>query len=228
MKKSIFIFAALFAATFANAQIVKVWSGDIDVLGTGLQSIAISDQGDKFILIGPYFATWRDITDVLYYVDVIDAETLTIVKSFKLINEAWEDFGTTDDIYMLSKGIFSTDDKWACLALVETGDETTELQVRNEDGAVLASIPNFKPGSRDFATLKLVKVGNALQLHVAQINPNFSFIVDKWDIYSLPGSAQDFVSVSMPCRAARKILHNDQVRIETSDHTYTLTGQEVK
>jgi hypothetical protein len=230
MKKSIFILAALFAATFANAQIIKVWSGNIDVLGTGMQSIIILSEGDNFALIGPYFASRRETaTSYVYNVDIIDATTLTTVKTFKDNDGTWEDFGTTD-IYLLSKGIFSNDNKWACLTVVENGGETAEIQVRNEDGVLLATIPNYKPGSGGFASLKLVKVGNALQLHVPHINPNFSFLVDKWDIYSLPGdgSAQDFVSVTAPRKAARKILHNDQVRIENADKAYTLQGQEVR
>ena len=49
-------------------------------------------------------------------------------------------------------------------------------------------------------------------------------------IYSLPGSgeAADVRDISAPRNNARKYVYKDQVLIDSNNHTYTVTGQEVK
>ena len=251
MKKSIFFIAALFAATFANAQITKEWTGRIGELGTGIQAIEASD----FRPIGPYFLTWREIGSTGYY-DIINAMTLKTEVSLQM-NETGKGFinifgGIKDDekAYFFSKGIFSTDGKWACLVYVATGQGTigggaaagmtyniyTKAEIRNEDGTVLATIPYYNDeadyGSLRGAKIRLVKAGNTLKLYVPQNKEeNPSQYVENWDIYSLPGdgSALDLVSVSSPTNMpSRKFIQNDQVLIESDNRTFDLQGQRMK
>jgi hypothetical protein len=248
MKKSIFILAALFAATISNAQIVKEWSGPIEQLGTGMQAI---EAENGLQLIGHYFLTYRESQPVSY--DIIDATTLKIAKSFTINETGWENFFGIDwekgeTTSFISKGVFSTDGKWACLVLVPTAEGTieggasagmtyhiyTEAQVRNEDGTVLATIPYYNEnyGNLRGAKIKLVKAGNTLKLYVPQNDKdNLSQYIENWDIYSLPGdgSTQDFVSVTSPNNIpSRKIIQNDQVLVESNNQTFNMQGQRVK
>ena len=254
MRKSIFILAVLFA-TFANAQIEKEWSGTIGGYGTGIQTIEASD----FQLIGSYFLSWREINASSVYYDIINAITLKTEKSLQL-NETGDgfvnifgDIANGEKVYFISKGIFSTDGKWACLVLVPTGEGTiqggaaagltyhiyTEAQVRNEDGTVLATIPYYDDdsnyGSLQGEKIKLGKAGNVLKLFVPKNkrNENYGYVSfnGEWDIYSLPGegSMQDFVSISSPNKmTTRKFIQNDQVLIESNDQTFNMQGQRIK
>lgn len=240
MKKYTFIFVALIAATLANAQITKVWSGECWDFGSGLQ--VVESGAISGAIIGNYFLSPRRTGSGMYY-DIMDVSTLAITKSFPCSQSdgdvdgvpSW--FGIKSDEYgpyFISKGIFSTDGKWAAVVMsaIEEIPRTEvmynkickEIQVRNEDGVVLETIPcnlDVEYGRQ----IKLVKAGDSFKLFVPDDKDYYYY-----DIYSLPGdgSAQDISTPSAPQRAIHKIVRNGQVLVETENNYYTIEGQEVK
>lgn len=251
MKKTTFILAALFVATFANAQITKEWTGHIYGFGSSLQILEspADDYNYKRDIIGNYLTSLRG-ADSGEYLDIVDASSLKTVKSFFLAEEDdW--FGMKDNEdgpLFLSKGIFSIDGKWAGLVFVITkegefenemfGHVTygiiTEVQVRNEDGVTLATIPYYSTWYHPYGDfknpIKLIKAGNSFKLVVpkaSEEDPENRNV----DIYSLPGdgSAQDLISISSPNNMpSRKYIQNNQVLIDNDKSTYTVTGQKVR
>lgn len=254
MKKSIFFLTALFVATCTNAQITKVWTGPVDMFGSNVQVMEPTRES----IIGNYLAAYRNVDTENCHFDIMDASSLSLVKSFWLLGSENDWFNLQDEnVYeynFLSKGIFSTDDKWACIAYVGTKEEyvcgecgawsgstitkwtITEIQVINEDGAVLAKIPYYMVHDDMYVSAwgtkpKLVKTGNSFKLFVPKTSESNDY-TNEYDVYSLPGdaSSQDLISIlpSSNNISARKYLHNDKVLIDSNERTYTLTGQEVR
>lgn len=210
MRKSIFVLAALFAATVANAQIILLHTFEswatmstnpyADVYGNPLES--------------PY----------LYEMNIPDGVA-------KLYNT--EDFSLYKTIvtpvsgknvccYLVSRNILSTDNK-VCFAISDESAES-EIYIYNEDAQLIATIKGKTP--------YLVKTKG----HYYLITHSFTYSegVEKQTtyVYSVPGngdSGEDIVAPSTPLKSsARKYLKNDQVLIESNDKTYTVQGQEVR
>lgn len=217
MKKILLVIAVVISATVANAQIKKVWSGPIVMFGSEVQ---VADFHQS--LIGNYFMTSRGAGDTYgdtYYYDIIDASSLSIVKTFTFIvgsQESW--FGIKDGEegpYYMSKGIFSADGKWACFVYLGEGIS----QIRNEDGTVLETFEDHP------CNINVTKTGDSYKLLVPADGYNV------YDIYSLPGNdmTQNLVATPLPKNmTARKIVQNGQVLVETEKNTYNLQGQEIR
>ena len=257
MRKVIFIFATLFAATFANAQIIKEWSGYIVNFGMGMQMISFHPIIQQGSIIGNYFVSERLIGNDKVYYDIIDASSMTTVKSVLLDDSGYHIAGLNvghEERFIISKNIFSIDGKWACIVAFPSSQVTgieageyhdyniyTEFEIRNEDGTILATIPYYYDERDRYldnyvnSEIKLVKAGNTLKLFV----PKYSKYDDcdrcggyfgEYDIYSLPGSDEllDIQSISAPHNNARKFLHNNHVLIESNKNTYNMQGQQVR
>ncbi len=189
--KSIFLFAALLVATLANAQVKKVWTGHISSFGSDVQVIDL----EKGEILGNHFLSWRIMPNNDSYYDIVDASSLKVVKSF-FVQEG-DDLFLVDEFdfgpYFVSKGIFTTDGKWAALKLHYNYSNATpddlgnpvidEIDIVNEDNAIVASIPIAdKNISNTEECIKLIKAGRSYYLAIK--NP----VNKEYDIYALPGS----------------------------------------
>lgn len=253
MRKVIFIFATLFAATFANGQIIKEWSGYIVNFGMGMQMISFHPIIQQGSIIGNYFVSERLIGNDKVYYDIIDASSMTTVKSVLLDDSGYHIAGLNvghEERFIISKNIFSIDGKWACIVASPSSQVTdymgnncyiyTEFEIRNEDGTILATIPYNYDESQSYddynvaSEIKLVKAGNTLKLFVPKYSKASNCDVydyfGEYDIYSLPGNDEmlDIQSISTPHHNARKFVHNNHVLIESNKNTYNMQGQQVR
>ena len=223
MKKSIFILAALFAATFANAQITleKTFGSMVD-LGSEvpiLQGYSIvhgSRQSRAFpLVVGPYIVETQWTGSAAVY-DVYDFNTLTLLKTFTST-----DLVPAGDHYgLISRGIFTTDNKWAWAYI-----QNDELFIVTEDNTELLRVNNCTGYSGEPF---IIKVNEQYKLVVTVKAGDMSY---ETQLYSLPGkgdTGQDIETPVAPRSSARKVLKKDQVLVENADKTYTLQGQEVK
>lgn len=208
--------AALFAATFANAQITKVGevAGRLEVytnnsaIGNILYSSSKTEDGSQvsiklYNLSGAY------------------------MQEYKTININKLAAGNSYYIEHLSRNYFTTDGKISFLYHEYSGTNFLDFvvekcQVIDEDGNVVYDITD-KPFCEGTA---VYNIDGAYYLVMRDIKNS-----DNSYIYALPGNgkiSEDVTTPSAPCRNTRKYLHNDQVLIEDADHTYTMQGQEVK
>ena len=95
--------------------------------------------------------------------------------------------------------------------------------------------------------IQLADIGEFNYVRIIKLSSGYKLVTSKYDwywdeatqtgkseyttsIYSLPGNGetQGVETPSAPRHNARKYLRRDQVLIENADHTYTVTGQEVR
>ncbi len=207
MRKSIFVIAALFAATFANAQITLEHTFEGGSLFTHTDGGGISqDQTNR--IQAPYFYIWDETSsDVTYscWLELYDPETLDLYK--KIVFEKYT------LIHYITKNIFTTDNKVAFIA---------NDKIMNEDKEV---VYDFNLGDPYYLRYDLVKFNGNYKL-VARTSYGSN---GKTYIYSLPGNGEaQAISNPSPKRNARKVAREGQVLVETENSTYTLQGQEVK
>ena len=222
MRKSIFIIAALFAATFANAQITLEKTLD------GFYTISANVGGDLYHYEqSPYFYNQqfqtnepslpneptpgtprRSNANNKCVLNLYNADDFSLYKTIEIDNVS----GST--VCLVSRNILTTDNK-VCFCITG-GDEHSYIY--NEDGQLIATINgngNIPPS--------LLKVNDKYLLVSRQT-------YDKTYIYSVPGNGetQAISTPSSPKRAARKIARDGQVLVETDNNIYTLQGQELK
>lgn len=219
MKKSIFALVALIVATFADAQISleHQLNGDIR-LGTGIQLIdhCFAYSGTTRA-VGIYYCDVQENQIIIY-----DAIDYSIVKSISIPANSF--------IALVSKGIFTTDNKWAYVLYQQTDEPTGKewspyyysMKIITEDGNVLAN--NLQKTTLEGGSSYLLKINDSYKLAVENNTEN------TYDIYSLPGNGetQAISTLSSPKRSARKIAREGQVLVQTDNNTYTLTGVEAK
>lgn len=208
MRKSIFIIAALFAATFANAQIT------LEHTFVGSVSAPTLTQN----IIGDYFVVKDKETNSINVYDGKDYSTVwTLPKPA----------GKKVDAWLFSSNIFSTDGKFACVVKFsdeKVNDNTkSHYYVYNEDNTIIADLGV----AWDNEYVCFLKFSTGYKLLIEKVCTDYSFTTE---IYSLPGngSSQAISTPSSPKRNARKIAREGQVLVETENNTYTLQGQEVK
>ena len=215
MKKSIFILAALLAATFADAQITLLHSfdGGINISVNG------SDYGSSFskpsyeYIEAPYFyESDQDSNNDGLILNLYEKDDFSLYKSVHITNIG--DCGLAE---LVSRNIFTTDNK-VCFAVM-AGDG--KRCIYNEDGQLVETL--------------LEDGGYGSNLCIVRVNGKYLLIVSKSYgqgsyIYSLPGNnePQDIETPAAPRSSARKVLKKDQILVENVDKTYTLQGQEVK
>ena len=208
MKKSIFILAALFAATFANAQITleHTFEGGSLLVHTDGGGFS-EDQSNR--IQAPYFYIWdetsSDVTPYSCWLELYDPETLDLYK--KIVFEKYT------LIRYITKNIFTTDNKVAFIA---------NDKIMNEDKEVVYDLNLGDPYN--------------LRYDLVKFNGNYKLVArtsygskGKTYIYSLPGNGEtQDISTPISKRSARKVAREGQVLVETENSTYTLQGQEVK
>lgn len=210
MKKSIFILAALFVATFANAQIELIHtfeSSDVFVTANN------QDFNKSYIpqyghIESPYFYE-KAKKDDNYFVNLYNKDDFSLYKSIPISAEhRWK------NVCLTTRDILTTDGK-VCFCL--SGSDGGGV-ILDEDGQQIASIKGSYP--------VLTRVNEKYILITIDYNQG-----GKTYIYSVPGNgeATDASEVSAPRRNnARKYINNDQVLIDSNDRTYTVQGNEVK
>lgn len=218
MKKSIFILAALLAATFANAQIYleKVLEGTFPKW---------LSYDDYYFDCGKLPMVYGDTLIELYnddmslYKSIRFAHTSTPSPSAPARKVPTALKGSPDYAFcMFTRNIFTTDGKVTFLKYVNS-----HISVYNEDGELVSDLQDTE------FNFGLMTINGKWKLIIRE----YDYMPDakeKYYIYSLPGNGEflDVVAPSVPRKSARKVLQNDQVRIENADRIYTLTGQEIK
>ena len=208
MKKSIFVLAALLAATFANAQIT------LEHTFVGFVSAPTLTQN----IIGDYFVVKDKETNSI---NVYDGKDYSIVWTLP------KPAGKKVDAWLFSSNIFSTDGKFACVVKFsdeQVNDNTkSHYYVYNEDNTIIADLGV----AWDNEYVCFLKFSTGYKLLMEKVSTDYSVTTE---IYSLPGNgeAQAVSSPSSPKRSARKIARDGQVLVQTDNNTYTLTGAEVK
>lgn len=214
MKKSIFILAALIAVTVVNAQITKV--GEVaGQLAVYTNAMTVGNVLYSKVKQG------SQVSIKLYNLSG------AFIQEYKTININKVAEGNEFQVEHLSKNYFTTDGKICFLYHEYSGSYPNfvveKCQIIDEDGNVVYNIAEkpFYEGSAVY------NIGGTYYLVL-----NGLLSTEKSYIYALPGngdSGQGLESASAPRKSsARKYLRQDQVLIENSDHTYTVTGQEVK
>jgi hypothetical protein len=212
MKKSILILAALFAATFANAQITLLHTFEswgyvfVTANNTDFERSNFPQYG---YIESPYFYGIEKQDDN-YFVNLYNTDDFSLYKSVPIIEE-YKKYGT---ICLTTRNILTTDGKVCfCLFSADFGGV-----ILDEDGQLIATIEGCCP--------VLTHINGKYMLITRSSNKGKNLTY----IYSVPGNgeAQDVETPSAPRKSARKVLKKDQVFVENADKTYTLQGQEVK
>ena len=208
MKKSFFILVALFAATFANAQItlLHIFESNVSVTVNPYASIY------GYNIEAPYFyESDQDSNNEGLILNLYEKDDFSLYKSVHITN-----IGDCGFAELVSRNIFTTDNK-VCFT-VTTGDG--KLCIYNEDGQLVET---------------LLEGGNGYNSYIVSVDGKYLLIVSKSygqgaRIYSLPGNgeAQDVETPSAPRKSARKVLKKDQVYIESPDHIYDTQGKMVR
>lgn len=211
MKKSTFIFAALFAATCANAQIT------LEKTITGLVSPACNLAANNDCLPDDNIL----YTDINYQssVNIYDASTYDFVTTLHCpVNHS---------ISFFAKNLFTADDTYAMIC---SGHDTIGgwyYRIYDELGqTLLLDMGYFFHLSKSAYAIYKTPTGYKLASYGTTATGEY---ITK--IYALPGkgNTDDVNEVSVPrTNNGRKYLRNDQVMIDAHSHTYTLTGQQVK
>ena len=212
MKKSIFILVALFAATFANAQITLLHTFD---------GFAIIPQSFQVEGNGEYINVYGDLIGVYSttHYEIYDANTYSLICSYNRANM---------QLSIISRNYFTTDGSVVILGYTIDSNTTNNNQKQHvylfkEDGTILQD---------------LGACNNLRRSHIWQLSTGeYRLAVVKYfesgyktEIYSLPGNgvATEISSPAPQKSSARKIAREGQVLIETETNTYTLQGAEVK
>ena len=214
MKKSIFIFAALFAATFASAQITLEHTFDGLVWATTrYHSDVYGDNSDA-----PYLYSYDNQQLNLY-----DKNTYELYKTVSYTIPSVQ--YPIVNLWYVTKNIFTTDGKTAFIFCFEDeeGKNQGYSKIIDEDGKVVFDFNNYKLDSYLFT---LIKINGQYKLLAREKKGTGA----KTYLYSLPGNgeAQALSTASSPKQSARKVARKGQVLVETENNTYTVTGQEVK
>ena len=220
MKKSIFILAALCAATFANAQITleKTYNGALypfTYTNSGFLQKYI--YGDLYIeYLQDYQNPSEDYTIVIH--DAYSYDELTRFTTPKGKN-GW--FITTRGYFSNSNEVITLLSQNGHLVLIsESGELFQDLGEFDIDNVV--EMPQILTLSDRSCKLWFIVRGGYNDVTGEKIFSTY--------IYSLPGNGkvQSVSTPSSPKRSARKIAREGQVLVETESNTFTLQGQEMK
>ena len=240
MKKFTFILAALFAATFANAQITLKHSETSNAGFISQASLTIGLQGDRGFDDGG--AKMSSLPELPFYIKNAEGEGFTFLNPFDF--SVYKKFGVEGSLeYLMSQSGYNAEtsestfisgplaityDIFAVdkIAILRREEGTAHYRIVDEDGNVLWET------SGSNAYLAIFKYGNEWQLSVMKYDVSGGNYVS--EIYSFPGdgsmptSSQGVNTTSSPQRSIRKIARNGQVLVETENKTYTMQGAEVK
>ena len=208
MKKSIFILAALFAATFANAQITLEHTFNTAVYSSSAKYL----QDQLLYTQSPYLFNVEADDNVNITINLFNNDDFSLYKTANIHINVSKRFHP----YHVSQNILTTDNK-TCF-IVTAGYDCDKSYIYDEDGQLVETINGRRR--------ELYKVNDQYLL----LTPLYSEEGSLTYVYSLPGNgeAQEVSTPSSPKRNARKVAHEGRVLVETGSNTYTLQGQEVK
>lgn len=216
MKKTIFILAALFAATLANAQITLVKTLPGAAFATANISIGTNGFTPHYgYLESPYLYTCsRSSNQHSCTICLYDKQSLELYKSFTLEKE--DTFWFFSYGCIVTKNILTTEGK-TCICIPGVQNNQCVTCVYDEDGVLVQTLNGICP-------------------HIFLMDGGYFLTTfDSWPevqetyVYSLPGNGEpQAISNPSPKRSARKIARDGQVLVETDTNTYTLQGAEVK
>ena len=215
MRKSIFVLAALFAATFVNAQInlVHTFVGQVypltgyGLLGETSYLCSTNKENNTISIFDSNFSLYK----------IVSINTPN-GYSFNGYSLAYNNIFAINKIGFIVQFINTTN--------INT-NEYQKVMIIDEDGNVLYDLGSMNQG---VANVFNMNGSWYLLYHTYSWNEEHTVIgINKTDIYSLPGKgdAADVSEVSAPRRNARKYIHNDQVLIDSNERTYNIQGQQV-
>lgn len=207
MKKSIFILAALFAATFANAQITLEHTFNTFVYSSSAKYI----RGQVLYTQSPYLFNYEADDNGNITINLFNTDDFSLYKTTNIHLNISKQFL----LYHVSRNILTTDNKTCFIVTASYGCDKSYIY--DEDGQLVETINGIDP--------ELYKVNDQyLLLTYLHSEERFTYV------YSLPGNgeAQEVSTPSSPKRNARKVAREGRVLVETGSNTYTLQGQEVK
>lgn len=209
MKKSIFILAALLAATFANAQINLLHTFD------GYISISMNIYGDQYNYIETsyFYECSPAINNGYATINLYNSEDFSLYKTVLVPALLVPASGSYWYISAVSRNLFTQDNK-VCFCLWDADASPKNTYVYNEDAQQIAILNGGSP--------RVVSINGTYRLITSGEGNTY--------IYSLPGNGEstEISAPSSPKRSARKIARDGQVLVETDTNTYTLQGAEVK
>lgn len=208
MKKSIFILAALFAATFANAQITLLHTFNSDVYGSAERYL----RGQVLYTQSPYLFNFEADDNGNMTINLFNTDDFSLYKTTNIHLNISKRFL----LYHVSRNILTTDNKTCFIVTVSYGSDKSYIY--DEDGQLVETLNGIDP--------ELYKVNDQYLLLTYLHSEEGSLT----NVYSLPGNgeAQEVSTPSSPKRNARKVAREGRVLVETGSNTYTLQGQEVK
>ena len=231
MKKTIFILAALFAATFASAELIPEYSVPVTDDGGYVYTPSFllfeeSDKGhyaDNLRPIFPFFMKYIQIGDnvQLEFLNPFDYTTYKTLNIDELTEDwAWIPRAATYDIFAENKLAFLFTKR------NENNSNNEDWKIIDEDGVVLLNLLGVIVGN-------IAKYGDIWKMDVLIGGDSGDM---RSEIYSLPGDgsmpnssqAQAISTPSSPKHSARKIVRERQVLVETESNTYDLRGQEAR
>ena len=237
MRKSIFIIAALFAATFANAQITleKTLNGQYFIHTAFCPNYDIYNYGYPILPVTPApFLYDINGTEGGCSVTLVETKNYSTYKTINLVakqliglNDRKYYIEGDERIYAITYDILASN-KAAFIVPITYFSEgagnyyTAAYVIVDEDGTIVKKFAVSDGYKAPF----LVKLGGEYKLVVYREQGS----TYTTEIYSLPGNGeiQDIETPVAPRSSARKVLKKDQVLVENADKTYTLQGQEVK
>ncbi len=208
MKKSIFILAALFAATFANAQITLLHTFNTDVYGSPETYL----RGQVLYTQSPYLFNFEADDNGNMTINLFNTDDFSLYKTTNIHLNISKRFL----LYHVSRNILTTDNK-TCF-IVTVSYESDKSYIYDEDGQLVETLNGINP--------ELYKV-NDQYLLLTYLPVEEGALTN---VYSLPGNGEalEVSTPSSPKRNARKVAREGRVLVETGSNTYTLQGQEVK
>ena len=236
MKKSIFILAALFAATFVNAALIPdyklISQTDIIYPAQWIFNQMLMETNNNSNLNLPAFYVGTDMPCPFYVkiaedssapegvrYTLLNASDYSIYKSSLNVTSM---FGENKQPRLAAYDIFAVD-KLAFIIEYNIGSSSYEhyYQIIDEDDNILLDLGN--------ASWHINKYGDTWKLIVVSGDDSGM----ESEIYvlpgdgSMPGSSQAISNPSAQ-RVNKKIVREGQVLVETETNTYDLRGQEVK
>ena len=205
MKKTIFILAALFAATFANAQIT------LERTFTNGITLSAVYQDNNFAVYGDLLAIYEGEG----VIKIVDAYSFNEIITLSSSNTNW---------FVAARGYFTNTDE---VTIVTERDN--HIVLLSETGSVIQDLGTLPLNTTDYyrATSEIKRLSDNSCKLILNFSDSDAMVSQ---VYSLPGDGMTTAisTPSSPKRSARKIAKGGQVLIETEANTYTLQGQEVK
>ena len=205
MKRSIFLIAALFAATFANAKIVATLEHTFD----NLAFIGDIESSGAVYAYGNIIIEWSSNYKSPY--KIYDADSYELIATFNYDTYAWE-----------APRFIQLGDEIVIINCNKSGK--TILYDQNSEPIVTLCSPNVEEESSYYFPSPMIKTdgeGGAIVIV-------YDFPTHKSHVWRLSKENSHANEVTIPKQSFRKYINKDQVLIDSNEKNYTVQGQEVK